>query len=189
MAEQKKNPAGAPGKDAKKEETKSEQPAKKGGLPMQTLAILGAAMLIEAIAIIGVYHFASGPQKVKADTAAEDVAAQAEQPVELELITEKFQNTRTGRTYIYDTEIFIVIREKDKAKVEEGIKRMAASVGTEVATIFRRAEPAHLLEPTLATLTRQIHAVLDERLGKDQDGKSMIQQVLIKKCTQFRVDI
>jgi len=65
---------------------------------------------------------------------------------------------------------------------------MAAQVASDIATIFRRAEPAHLGEPTLATVTRQIMASLDERIGRDAEGKSLVQEVLMKKCIQYRVD-
>ncbi len=187
MAEQKK-PAAPAAKDVKKDESKPEAAPKKG-FPIKTIMVLVAAMIIEAIAIVGAIHFSAGPAKVKADSAAEDMAAQAEMPVEIQVLADKFQNTRTGRTYIYDTDIYIIVRKKDQDRVEEGLKRMSAAVSTEISTIFRRAEPAHLLEPTLATLTRQVQAVLDSKLGKDAEAKSFIQQVLIKKCTQFRVDM
>jgi flagellar basal body-associated protein FliL len=164
------------------------EPPKKGGLPMKTLAVMSIALVIEAVAISGAFMFAGKPAEVKADKLAQDEAAKGEEPVEKQIIEEKFQNNRSGKTYLYDTDIWIVIRAKDEAKVDEMLERMQAQIAADIAMIFRRAEPSQLLEPTLATLQRQIKAVLDERMGTNPDGKSMVQQVLMKKYTQYRAD-
>mgnify|MGYP005842110323 CR=1 FL=1 len=174
-----------------KSEGKTEAPAPaKKGLPIKTLAIVAGALLLEAGAIIGVFMLTSGPSAVQADPAAQDAAALADQPVEKLVLAEKFQNTRTGRTYLYDTEIYIVVKRRNQEHAESLLKEKTAQISADVTTIFRRAEPVHLLEPSLATLTRQIKATLDNRLGRDpESGESIIQEVLITKCTQFRADL
>lgn len=164
------------------------KPSAKGKLPVKTAAILGIAFVLEAVVIAGVFMFAGKPTDVKADAAAADAAAAAEEPVEIQVIADKFQNTRTGRTYLYDTEVFVLVKMKNQEQVNKELEAKKAQTATDIATIFRRAEPAYMLEPTLATLTRQVHAALDERVGKDEQGKSLIEQVLIKKCTQYRAD-
>ncbi len=156
-------------------------------LPVKMLGIVGAALVIEAVTICGVFMFASRPAEVKAEGAVKDVAI--EQPVEELVVADKFQNTRTGRTYIYDTEIYILVPKTDQNKVEDELKDMQAQISADVALIFRKAEPAYLLEPTLASLTRHIRAALDQRMGMDPQGKSMINDVLIKKFTQYRADL
>lgn len=177
MAEQAPAPASA-----------AEPATKKGGLPMKTIMVVGVALVIEAVAICGAFMFAGKPAAVKANDLAHDEAAKGEEPVEKQIIEEKFQNNRSGKTYLYDTDIWIVIKAKDEAKVDEMLEKMSAQIAADTATIFRRAEPAQLLEPTLATLQRQIKAALDERIGMDPEGKSMVQQVLMKKYTQYRAD-
>ena len=66
---------------------------------------------------------------------------------------------------------------------------MAAQISADIRTIVSRAEPNHLLEPTLATIKRQIKAALDKRLGRDEDGNSRVDHVVITKFTQFRADL
>jgi len=169
----------------KKAET--ETPAKK--LPLKTLLILAAVLLIEGLAITGAFMVAGKPASVKADGAAADEVSIKEQPVEELVVSEKFQNSVTGRTYLYDTEIFIVVRRKHQDRVKVKLEEMQARITTEIATIFRRADSKHLEEPTLATITRQVKSSLDELLGRDvASGQPIVDQVLIRRCTKFRAD-
>lgn len=160
-----------------------EQPRKK--LPAKTLLMLLAVLIVEAVAISAVFLMAGGPAKVQADGAAIDAATLAQQPVEELIISDRFQNTRSGKMFLYDTEVYIVIRRKHQAQVQEEAKNMQAAISMDIGTIFRRAEPSHLTEPTLATLKRQIKAALDARFKKDEEGNSVVQEVLIRKCTQL----
>ena len=158
------------------------------GLPVKTLAIMVVALVIEGAAISAVFMFSGKPAAVKADKIATSEAAEGDKPVEKLVIADKFENNRSGKTFLYDTEIYIVVQKKNEEKVDVQLDAMSAQIAADIATIFRRAEPAQLLEPTLATLTRQIKAVLDDRIGHDAEGKSMVDEVLMKKYTQFRVD-
>ncbi len=158
-------------------------------LPVKTVAVLAAVLLLEAGAISAAFIFAGGPAPVQAESGYEDDRARLEQPVETLVLADKFQNTRTGRAYLYDTEIFVVVKTKNQSNIEGRVDQMKAQITTDIATIFRRAEPTHLLEPELSTLTRQIRAALDGRLGIDEDGQPYVQEVLIKKCMQFRADM
>ncbi|NJL30720.1 MAG: hypothetical protein HC898_03305, partial [Phycisphaerales bacterium] len=89
---------------------------------------------------------------------------------------------------LYDTEIWITVRQRDATKVKDQIKDMQATLATDIGVIFRRADPAQLTEPTLATLTRQVKATVDDRIGRDAEGKPIVQEALVKKCIQVRVD-
>ena len=171
-------------KPAEKKETAEEAPKAKK-FSMQAMIIVGAMLLVEAVAICGVFMLSGGPQTVQADPLAADAAAQAEQPVELLIASDKFQNSRSGRAYIYDTEVFIVVKQKHLEAVETKKEAMQASIRTALTTIFRRAEPAQLREPELATLTRQVKAAMDERFGTDEEGEPIVQRVLIGKCTEY----
>ena len=153
-------------------------------LPLKTIMILAVVLLLEAGAVSAIWFFAGQPADVAAEGTNLD-EAQLEQPVEMVLIEDRFQNTRSGRAYLYDTEIYIVVPRKHQSTVQNKLEGMHAQVATEIATIFRRAEPAHLLEPELSTLTRQIRAMIDEKFGYDEAGKPYIQQVLIRKCMQY----
>lgn len=177
----------------KKAET-VEAPEAEGGkkkFPMKALIILLAVVLIEGVAISAVFMVSGKPAEVTASQGAEkDEALKLEQPIEELVVSDKFQNTRTGRTYLYDTEVYIVVRQRHLDQAKTILEAKKAQIRQDIRTIISRAEPAQLLEPTLATLTRQIQASLDEKLGRDaQEGKPLIEKVLITKCTQFRVDM
>lgn len=178
---------------AKEKEAAGEKPAAaadgKKKLPIKTVGILAAVLALEAGAISAAFMLAGGPAEVKAEGAAADDHALLEQPVEILVIADRFQNTRTGRAYMYDTEIFVVTKKKHEEQVGDRLEHMKAQITTDIATIFRRAEPSHLLEPELSTLTRQVRAAIDGRLGHDEDGQPYADEVLIKKCMQFRADM
>ncbi len=157
--------------------------------PLKTIAVIGGILLVEAVIITGAFLMAGKPATVVADGVAADEQAMAEQEIEELIVAEKFPNTRTGRTYLYDTEVYIIIRRKYQQQVQQKVDMMTARVTAEIATIFRRADPTHLEEPTLATITRQIKAALDELIGRDeQSGDPLVAEVLIRKCTRFRAD-
>jgi len=165
-----------------------EEGAKKK-LPIKTLVVLLVALLIEGVAITAVFMFAKGPEPIRADAGLADDLADEEKQVEVLVIAEKFQNTRTGRSYLYDTEVYVLISKKYVDDVEANILGMQAQISTELATIFRRAEPSYLMEPNLATLTRQVGTVLVDKIGTDSDSEPYVQGTLIKKCIRIRADM
>lgn len=177
MADENKDAAAAPEEGGKKK------------LPIKTALVLIVALLIEGIAITSVFIMAKGPEPIRADAGLDEQLADEEKQVEVLVIEEKFQNTRTGRSYLYDTEIYVLIRNKHIDDVEANILGMKAQLSTEIATIFRRAEPSYLMEPNLATLTRQVGAVLVEKIGTDSDSEPFVQGTLIKKCIRIRADM
>ncbi len=175
--------------EARKKPAKEEESApKKKGLPLKTMIMLAAVLLIEGVAISAVFLMAGGPAPVRGESSADDPAIVAEQPAEVLVIADKFQNTRRGRAYLYDTEIYIVVANKYKESIEESIEAKRAAITADVAVIIRKAEPAYLMEHELSTLKRQIRAALDQRLGSDSDGKPYVQEVLITRCDEYRSD-
>jgi flagellar basal body-associated protein FliL len=180
--------------ETKKSEQAPEAAAAAGGkkFPLKPILILLAVVLIEGVAISGAFIMSGKPAAVSASTpgAQKDEALKLDQPIEELVVSDRFQNTRTGRTYLYDTEIYIVVRQKNDEQAKKILEANKARIRQDIRTIISQAEPAELLEPTLATLTRQIRASLDDHLGHDpQDGKPLIEKVLITKCTQYRVDM
>lgn len=159
--------------------------------PLKALGILLAVVLIEGAAISTAFVLSGRPAAVSASQGAEkDEELSLDKPIEELVVSDRFQNTRTGRTYLYDTEIYIVVRKRHHERVKQAMEARKAQIRQDIRTIISRAEPSQLLEPTLATLTRQIQAVLDDRIGHDtEEGQSLVEQVLITKCTQFRVDM
>lgn len=175
--------------DENKQQADAGAPEGKKKLPIKTAIVLLAALLIEGAAISTVFILAKGPEPLKADATVADEMAEAERHVEVLVIADKFQNTRTGRSYLYDTEIYVVIHNKDLDQIKQSIESMKAQLSTEIATIFRRAEPSYMMEPDLATLTRQINAVLQKKLGVDAEGEPYVIGTLIEKCIRIRADM
>ncbi len=173
--------------DAKTPEGPEEE-GKKGGLPLVPIIIVAAVMLIEAVVIAGVFLMAGGPSEVKAEGNLEDELAQLEQPVTVLVVADKFQNTKSGQNFLYDTEIYATVKSGQKDHAEGMIEARRAEVLSEVMVIFRRAEPAHLHEPALSTLTRQVREVLQRKFGTTEDGENLLQDVIIGKCTEFASD-
>ena len=102
------------------------EPKKK--LPIKTIAILASILVIEAVVITGVVLTIGKPADVKADPAAEDEAAMAEASVEELVLADKFPNTKRGRTFIYDTEVYIVVRRKHQPEIQGKLASMAAQM-------------------------------------------------------------
>ncbi|MEO0586086.1 MAG: hypothetical protein AAF078_00440, partial [Planctomycetota bacterium] len=105
----------------------------KKGLPIKTIAAVAVVLVIEAVAISAVFLLAQGPEPVQADPAAIDAAAEGERPVEYMVVADKFQNTRTGRAYLYDTEVYIVVKTKHLDDVADLVERMRARISTDIA--------------------------------------------------------
>jgi flagellar basal body-associated protein FliL len=154
---------------------------------IKTLLIILAVMLLEGGAIVGTMYF-TGPSEVEGQGVTADLEAELSKLVEVPVVAEKFPNQRTGRTYLYDTEVFVTVEKRHETRTTQKLDASEARVSSGIATIFRRAEPAHFLEPTLATLRRQIQAVMNETIGNDGEGKPIVQDVLIRKCVPFRAD-
>lgn len=163
--------------------------ADKGKVSLVKVAIiLGLVLLLEGGTVVMTMMLSGGPKSAQGHDVTVDTKAEDERLVELQVARDQFPNQKTGHTYLYDTEIFITVKKKDSADLKKKVESMQATLSTDIAVIFRRAEPAILTEPTLGTLSRQIKAALDERLGKDAQGQPLIHEVLIRKCIQFRAD-
>ncbi|MEM1110058.1 MAG: hypothetical protein AAGH99_15340 [Planctomycetota bacterium] len=161
---------------------------KKGGLPLMPVIAVAAVLLVEAAVIVALFMFSGGPSEVKAEPGVVDELAQLEEPAEVLVLAGKFQNTKSGRSFMYDTEIYIVTKQKHFDTMTEKKEAMQASITKDITTIFRRAEPSHLREQELSTLTRQVSAALESRFGNDENDEPFISEVLITKCMEFASD-
>lgn len=161
-------------------------PAGKSGIKVAIAVVI--ILLLEVGTVVVTMMLTGGPKSVQGFSTQPDQKAEETRLVEVMVIKDQFPNQRTGRVYLYDTEIWITVQKRDAERVKELVKNMQASIATDLGVIYRRADPAHLTEPTLATLTRQVKASLDDRIGRDAEGKPIVQETLIKKCIQVRVD-
>lgn len=177
--------------DAKPESTNATPappaPAKKGG-GLKAAILLVAVLVLEGGTIGMTMMFAGGPRDVKGVTLDADKMADQKKLVEIQVVKDKFENIKTGRQYLYDTEVYCTVRKADEQKATDAIKDQKAQISMAIGNIIREADPSFFQEATLATLTRQIKAELDKDLGKDADGKPVVQEVLITRCIPFRGD-
>ena len=106
------------------------------------------------------------------------------------ILSEKFQNSRSGIAYMYDTEVYAIVKRRNQPFVESRLEASKAEISRDINTIFRKAEPSQLAEGDLATLTRQVKAVLDQHFGNDEDtGEPYISEAIIRKCIRYRADM
>jgi flagellar basal body-associated protein FliL len=173
--------------EAKPAAEAGEPPKKK--LPLIPAIAVLAVLVVEAAVIVALFMFSGGPSEVKAEPGVADMVAAGEVPAEVLVLAGKFQNTKSGRSYMYDTEIYVKVKQKNFEQVELLKEQMQASITKDIATIYRRAEPSHLREQELATLTRQVTAALESRFGNDPEtDEPYVQEVLITKCMEFASD-
>jgi hypothetical protein len=154
--------------------------------PLKVVGLLAAVLVLEGGTVFVTMFLSKGPDKVQAKSLVSPEEADANKLVELLVAKEQFDNQRGNRVMIYDTEIYVTVPQKDKERIAKQIEAMQAQISTDLSAVFRKAEPTNFLEPTRATLTRQVKAALDERLGKGADGQGVVHDALIRKCIGFQ---
>lgn len=174
------------------EETKAEgteegeQESKGGGLKM--IIIVAALMLIEGAGVFFLVSSMGGPASVEATELIGLEGTGEEAPVEIELISDRFQNMQTGRVWEWRVAVFLRARQKNVEEITAIQLRDTATIKEGVALIFRRAHDRHLREPGLETITRQLTVYLNEVFGLDADGLPRIDRVIIPECKGFPAD-
>ena len=171
--------------------------AKGGSFLTKTPILLGGAMLIEAVVLIAGFKIISPgaknanaadlttPDKVAtADdkTAGGDASATAE----ILLVESRFPNKQSGRTFLYDVQMYLSVKKDAADKVKTIIASHDALIQDRIRTIIAQSDPDKLgggSEPGLETLRRQVKYQLDEIVG---DG--LIDDVLVPRCIPFRTD-
>jgi flagellar basal body-associated protein FliL len=168
-----------------------------GGLLTKTPVLLGGVMVIEAVVLFAGFKFITGgaknanaadltvPDKTKVD-GDKGGASDANATAEIQLLDSRFPNKQSGRTFLYDIQIFLSCKKDVADKIKPMITDHEALIQDRVRTIIAQSDPDKLgggSEPGLETLRRQVKYQLDEIVG---DG--MIDDVLIPRCIPFRTD-
>lgn len=170
------------------EENKDEQTKGSGKPPMKVLLIVGAIMAIEGLLVAGIMMFTGAPSGANAAELMGEEMAKREQLFELELVRDKFQNMHGERIWVWDTEIRLRVREKNREFIEQQLAQRQGEIIEGISLIFRRAQPSNLKEPGLETLNRQITALAHEIFGNHPDGSPRIDRVLIPRCLGYPSD-
>ena len=167
------------------QEQNAQDAAPKKGLPIKTVVVVLALLLVEAGAFVALFSMMGKPQETAAAEVEADEHAMDEALVEIQVIKDRFPNSHTGRTWLWETEITVQAKAKHEAHVTSRLESRTAEIRTGLARIWRTAQHNHFNEASLETLTRQATAFLNEVLGKDAEGNSYIERTLISRCVGF----
>jgi len=163
-------------------------PEKKG--KMRPMILVAGILLLEAVLIIGAMQLVGGPAAVEAEDALQTAGIPEEEKItEIMILSTRLPNSKSGVTYLYDTEIYVQVKRKHTERVQEELEQFQNEIRAEITALWRTSEPQHFREPRLETLTRKVSALLQERFGKDgETGEPIIRKSVIVMGTGFRVD-
>ena len=92
-------------------EAPAEQP-KKGGLPVKTIGMVAAMLVLEAVLIVAVFTMMGKPSPVQAVGIEHEEHDAGTELVEIPVLAERFTNGSSGRVWMWDTEIIIKSMKK-----------------------------------------------------------------------------
>ncbi|MEM1167380.1 MAG: hypothetical protein AAGI30_13950 [Planctomycetota bacterium] len=166
----------------------AEAPAKKGGLPVKTLILVAGILLAEAGLIVGVMMFIGNPSQVQGLDVEGEIDP-GDELLELPVLHEKFTNTSTGRVWIWDTEVMVVVQKRHEERVKERLEQHNATTRTGIGEIIAAANHQFFNEPGRPTITRQMTEYMQRLIGRDEaTGEEIVQRALIPSCTGFPTD-
>ncbi|MEM7229463.1 MAG: hypothetical protein AAF432_11690 [Planctomycetota bacterium] len=155
----------------------------------KVLLLMAAIVVAEAVVIVGGMKFLAGPDEVQANPMPDMEMSDDDKIVETLVLSGKLPNSRTGVTYLYDTEVFVQSRQKYAERVTTEMEQFQNEIKADITAIWRTSEPHHFDEPRLETLTRKVYALLNERFGTDpESGDVIAEKAVIVMQTGFRID-
>jgi len=172
------------------EVTTTEKPAASGG-GMKTTVVVAALLIAEAAIFAMLFIvFLREPSTSTAsllDPGATVDAGDLEVP--LKVLGERLGNRKQGTLFIYDTEIFVYVRARNRDRMEAELERLNADLRAEIRGLWRMSDPRHFEEPGLETLTRQVGALIGPRLGTDPaSGEPNMLRAVVSMMPGFRAD-
>jgi len=172
----------------------------------QTLLMLGVLLFVMLAEGGGVYFavkfFGGGPSKVSAEGLSQakpggeggghggghgeegGEAGPVLQDAELPVTKFKAPNLKSGRLYLYELEVYAKTKQEKSATLKKLLEACKASIDDRLNRVVRSADPQDLQEDGLETIRRQIRHELNQVVGDEK----MIEEILIPKCTPFKVD-
>jgi flagellar basal body-associated protein FliL len=171
----------------------------------QTLMMMGVLLGVMAVEGAGVYcavkYLGGGPKVVAAEglasaaksagghgeggeSAEGEKAAVASKDAELLVVKFKAPNMKSGRLFLYDIEVYAKTRREKADTLKKTIENYKATIEDRLNRVVRAAEPQDLQEDGLETIRRQVRHELTQIVGDEK----MIEEILIPKCTPFKVE-
>lgn len=155
-----------------------QEPGKRGkGLFLG--GILLGVMLLEGGGIFFAMKLFGAAPAAAAGAGLVDAVPQEPSQQELLVANVRAPNMKTGKLYLYDIEVQVLVGEQDVARVRELLENRKATFEDRLARIVRSADPQQLQEPGLEILRRQVKHEIDEIAGQEDT----VSEVLIPKCT------
>ena len=170
-------------KDAKPAEKPAEgaEPAKKK-LPIKTIGVVAAVMLIEAVGVFMVFK-AISPKVNNAHAATELHNDDGDTLKEVKVADEKYQNMRSGENWMWQITVFVNVKKRHAGKVEGILKAREGEVRDGLRKIVANADQTMLKEPDSKALQRLLTEYLNKVIPPDEKtNEPLIEKVLIPKC-------
>jgi flagellar basal body-associated protein FliL len=181
----------------------AEKPAA-GGKKKQTLLMLGILLGVMALEGGGIYFgvkfLGGGPKTVAAEGLAPaagsegghgggrggegDKGGVVTQDAELQVVKFRAPNMKSGRLFLYDIEVYVKTKREKADVLKKLIDGYKATIEDRLGRVVRSAEPQDLQEDGLETIRRQVRHELTQIVGDEK----MIDEILIPRCTPFKVD-
>ncbi len=158
---------------------------KKSGI--KVIGIVAVLMIAEGAGMFVVFKM-GGPKKADASVSSADLKQDESQLTqEILIVEDKFQNLQTGRVWIWETAVYVQVKNKSAEAVQAVLERRNAEISEGIGQIISRAQLTQLKEPERQTINRQISAFLD-KVFAGEGGQTLIEKVLIPKCRGFPAD-
>lgn len=166
---------------AEPQEKAGEAPAPKKKFP-KTLVIVLAVAVVQGGAFFAIFKFMGGhpaPAQAEASHAIETEAPKPAPGVAEVTLVKNFKvpNNKSGRVWLYDVDISIVVAVDQKDKLKQLVEERGGEIGDCIARIMRGATEQILREDDLRILREQVAEGLADITG----DKALIQRVLIPR--------
>ncbi|MEE2906727.1 MAG: hypothetical protein VX527_02740 [Planctomycetota bacterium] len=145
-----------------------------------------ATATLQVAAALGLMILMGTPRGAVADDLALVHPSSNDVIIEIPLLAERLQNNRTGITRVYDVEIVLKATSAEASRIREEIIQHGHEYRAAVTHLWRSADPAHLDEPSLKTLSRRLRGEMLEFFGREAvSGKPVIRDVIVISGTGF----
>ncbi|HYD00593.1 MAG TPA: hypothetical protein VEB22_05150, partial [Phycisphaerales bacterium] len=157
-------------------------------LPVKTIGIVAAVMLVEAVGVVFVFK-AISPKTGHAADAAHIVNDDGDTPKEIKVVEDKFQNMRNSESWMWQVSVVVKVKKRHAEKVEGILKAREAEIKDEIRKIVGNTEHTQLKEPNTETLNRKFTAYFNQVVPVDEKtSEPLIERVLIPKCFGMAAD-
>ena len=162
---------------------------KKRKIP-KTAVIIAAVTVVEAAGFFGAMKmFGGGPSDMYgADgehyVQGNDPTTQLATAEVMVLKKTKIPNSKSGRAYIYDMDVAVVVTSDREEEMKELVEKRGGEIGDRISMIVRSASPDVLEDPEFLTLKMKFREALNKIAGDD----TLVLRVLIPRSVQMRAD-